>query len=125
MPLTLALVNVSSPSLNAVDTLSRLSHDTDIRVAQNAVLALGEHTLALLATIETLWSTENRGLCHILDHIALSDMGPAAISCHICSQDGAAYLSSCLLHLPLCEDSSKAEARAGPMNCIVTTSFPK
>lgn len=41
VPLTLALLNVSSPSLNAVDTLSRLSHDTDIRVAQNAVLALG------------------------------------------------------------------------------------
>ena len=47
MPLTLALLNVSSPSLNAVDTLSRLSHDTDIKVAQNAVLALGE--LCLLA----------------------------------------------------------------------------
>ena len=43
VPLTLALLNVSSPSLNAVDTLSRLSHDTDIQVAQNAVLALGEH----------------------------------------------------------------------------------
>ena len=42
MPLTVALLNVSSPSLNAVDTLSRLSHDTDIRVAQNAVLALGK-----------------------------------------------------------------------------------
>ena len=53
MPLTLALLNVSSPSLNAVDTLSRLSHDTDIRVAQNAVLALGEYTLALLAAIES------------------------------------------------------------------------
>jgi len=43
VPLTLALLNVSSPSLNAVDTLSRLSHDTDIQVAQNAVLALGGH----------------------------------------------------------------------------------
>ncbi|KAL0029326.1 hypothetical protein WJX79_010455 [Trebouxia sp. C0005] len=41
VPLTLALLNVSSPSLNAVDTLSRLSHDADIQVAQNAVLALG------------------------------------------------------------------------------------
>lgn len=52
VPLTLALLNVSSPSLNAVDTLSRLSHDTDIRVAQNAVLALGEYTLPLLAAIQ-------------------------------------------------------------------------
>lgn len=51
MPLTLALLNVSSPSLNAVDTLSRLSHDTDIRVAQNAVLALGEYHSALLLAL--------------------------------------------------------------------------
>ena len=43
VPLTLAILNVSNPSLNAVDTLSRLSHDTDIQVAQNAVLALGEY----------------------------------------------------------------------------------
>ena len=48
VPLTLAILNVSNPSLNAVDTLSRLSHDTDIQVAQNAVLALGERPLALL-----------------------------------------------------------------------------
>lgn len=56
VPLTLALLNVSSPSLNAVDTLSRLSHDTDIRVAQNAVLALGECTLPLLMALEILTS---------------------------------------------------------------------
>ena len=48
VPLTLALLNVSSPNLNAVDTLSRLSHDTDIHVAQNAVLALGTSPHLLL-----------------------------------------------------------------------------
>lgn len=47
VPLTVALLNVSNPNLNAVDTLSRLSHDTDIQVAQNAVLALGKHTFYL------------------------------------------------------------------------------
>ena len=55
VPLTLALLNVSSPSLNAVDTLSRLSHDTDIRVAQNAVLALGVYHSVLLAALEVQW----------------------------------------------------------------------
>ena len=29
-----------------MDALSRLSHDTDAEVAQNAVVALGEHSLA-------------------------------------------------------------------------------
>ena len=55
VPLTLALLNVSSPSLNAVDTLSRLSHDTDIRVAQNAVLALGKHHSTLHAAFQIQW----------------------------------------------------------------------
>ena len=49
VPLTVALLNVSNPNLNAVDTLSRLSHDTDIQVAQNAVLALGKHTFYLIS----------------------------------------------------------------------------
>ena len=42
IPLALALLNVSNPTLGAMDALSRLSHDTDAEVAQNAVLALGE-----------------------------------------------------------------------------------
>ena len=42
MPLALALLNVSNPTLGAMDALSRLSHDTDAEVAQNAVVSLGD-----------------------------------------------------------------------------------
>ena len=42
VPLAVALLNVSNPSLGAMDMLSRLSHDADMQVAQNAVVALGE-----------------------------------------------------------------------------------
>ncbi len=41
MPLAIALLNVSNPTLGAMDALSRLSHDTDAEVAQNAVVSLG------------------------------------------------------------------------------------
>jgi 26S proteasome regulatory subunit N1 len=41
VPLALALLNCSNPGLGAMDALSRLSHDTDAEVAQNAVVALG------------------------------------------------------------------------------------
>ncbi|KAK9903923.1 hypothetical protein WJX75_000553 [Coccomyxa subellipsoidea] len=41
VPLALALLNVSNPTLGAMDALSRLSHDTDAEVAQNAVVSLG------------------------------------------------------------------------------------
>lgn len=42
VPLALALLNVSNPTLGAMDALSRLSHDTDAEVAQNAVVSLGD-----------------------------------------------------------------------------------
>jgi len=41
VPLALALLHVSDPDYAIVDTLSRLSHDPDADVAQNATLALG------------------------------------------------------------------------------------
>mmetsp|Transcript_16474 Transcript_16474/g.49335 ORF Transcript_16474/g.49335 Transcript_16474/m.49335 type:complete len:898 (+) Transcript_16474:187-2880(+) len=41
VPLAVALLNTSNPGLSAMDMLSRLSHDSDVEVGQNAVLALG------------------------------------------------------------------------------------
>ena len=50
IPLALALLNVSNPTLGAMDALSRLSHDTDAEVAQNSVLALGELSAQMAAS---------------------------------------------------------------------------
>ena len=41
VPLAIAVLNISSPDMAAMDTLGRLSHDADSEVAQSAVLALG------------------------------------------------------------------------------------
>lgn len=41
VPLGLAALHVSDPDMMTMDTLSRLSHDADLEVAQNAILALG------------------------------------------------------------------------------------
>lgn len=41
MPLAIALLSPSDPDASLMDTLSRLSHDADTEVAQNAVVALG------------------------------------------------------------------------------------
>lgn len=46
MPLAVALLSVSNPTVGIMDTLSRLSHDSDQDVAQNAILALGTEALA-------------------------------------------------------------------------------
>ena len=41
VPLALALISVSNPKLNILETLSKFSHDTDIDVACNAIFAMG------------------------------------------------------------------------------------
>jgi len=41
IPLALGLHSVSNPRLAVMDTLSKLSHDNDVDVARNAILALG------------------------------------------------------------------------------------
>lgn len=41
VPLALALLHVSNPDFQHVDTLSRLSHDEDELVSQNAIMGLG------------------------------------------------------------------------------------
>eukprot|EP01095_Lingulamoeba_sp_RSL-Kostka_P012908 TRINITY_DN5214_c4_g1_i1.p1 TRINITY_DN5214_c4_g1~~TRINITY_DN5214_c4_g1_i1.p1 ORF type:complete len:893 (+),score=370.90 TRINITY_DN5214_c4_g1_i1:224-2680(+) len=42
IPLALAMVSISNPTkINVVDTLSKLSHDSDLDVAQAAILGLG------------------------------------------------------------------------------------
>ena len=41
VPLALGLLSVSNPQISVMDTLSKLSHDHDVDVAQGAILALG------------------------------------------------------------------------------------
>merc|ERR1711915_1064206 len=41
VPLALALVSVSNPQLNILDTLSKFSHDSDPEVSQNSIFGLG------------------------------------------------------------------------------------
>jgi 26S proteasome regulatory subunit N1 len=41
VPLTLGILNISKPNLSVMDTLSKLTHDSDPLVAQAAIFALG------------------------------------------------------------------------------------
>lgn len=41
VPLALGLLSISNPQMSVIDTLSKLSHDQDERLSQNAVLSLG------------------------------------------------------------------------------------
>jgi 26S proteasome regulatory subunit N1 len=41
VPLSLAALNISNPDFTVIDQLSRLSHDPDSEIAQNAIIALG------------------------------------------------------------------------------------
>lgn len=41
VPLALALISVSNPRLNILDTLSKFSHDADPEVSHNSIFAMG------------------------------------------------------------------------------------
>jgi len=41
VPLALGLASVSNPRISVMDTLSKLSHDSDAEVAMSAIFALG------------------------------------------------------------------------------------
>ena len=41
VPLALAILHISNPEFSIIDQLSRLSHDPDTEISQNAILALG------------------------------------------------------------------------------------
>ena len=41
VPLALGLISASNPQLTILDTLSKYSHDSDLAVALNAILAMG------------------------------------------------------------------------------------
>lgn len=41
VPLSLAALNISNPDFTVIDQLSRLSHDPDSEISQNAIIALG------------------------------------------------------------------------------------
>ncbi|KAF0972993.1 hypothetical protein FDP41_008657 [Naegleria fowleri] len=41
VPLGLGLLSVSNPQMSIMDTLSKLSHDNDVELSQNAIFALG------------------------------------------------------------------------------------
>lgn len=41
VPLALGLISASNPQLNVLDTLSKYSHDNDLEVALNAIIAMG------------------------------------------------------------------------------------
>lgn len=41
VPLALGLISASNPQLSILDTLSKYSHDSDLEVAANAIIAMG------------------------------------------------------------------------------------
>jgi 26S proteasome regulatory subunit N1 len=41
VPLALGLISASNPQMNVLDTLSKYSHDNDLEVALNAIIAMG------------------------------------------------------------------------------------
>ncbi|KAK9865857.1 hypothetical protein WJX84_007244 [Apatococcus fuscideae] len=83
VPLAIALLHVSEPSIGAVDTLSRLSHDADSEVAQNALVALG-----ILRSLSSYYYKEPTMLFLVRAVQGLVHMGKGLLTLHPRHTDG-------------------------------------
>lgn len=65
VPLALALISVSNPRLNILDTLSKFSHDADPEVSHNSIFAMGMVGSGKKRNPVLPWLCERRGFRNI------------------------------------------------------------
>ncbi|GAB9463320.1 26S proteasome non-atpase regulatory subunit 2 [Globisporangium polare] len=90
VPLAFALLSISNPEYTLIDTLSRLTHDADGGVAQNAILALGlvsagtnnSRVAGLLRQLSEFYSREANHLFVVRIAQGLLHMGKGLITLH-------------------------------------------
>ncbi|GMF59429.1 unnamed protein product [Phytophthora fragariaefolia] len=90
VPLAFALLSVSNPEYSLIDTLSRLTHDVDTGVAQNAILALGlvaagtnnSRVAGLLRQLSEFYSREANHLFVVRIAQGLLHMGKGLMTLH-------------------------------------------
>ncbi|KUF87302.1 26S proteasome non-ATPase regulatory subunit 2 B [Phytophthora nicotianae] len=90
VPLAFALLSVSNPEYALIDTLSRLTHDVDSGVAQNAILALGlvaagtnnSRVAGLLRQLSEFYSREANHLFVVRIAQGLLHMGKGLMTLH-------------------------------------------
>lgn len=90
VPLALALLSISNPEYSLIDTLSRLTHDADTGVAQNAILALGlvsagtnnSRVAGLLRQLSEFYSRDANPLFVVRISQGLLHMGKGLMTLH-------------------------------------------
>lgn len=96
VPLAYALLNVSHPQASVIDTLSKLTHDVDEHVSQNAVLALGlcgagtnqSRVAGLLRTLSVYYAKEPNHLFLVRVAQGLLHMGKGLLTLSPFHSDG-------------------------------------
>ena len=88
VPLALGLISIANPRLTIMDTLSKLSHDSDERVSQNAIFAMGligagtnnSRLATLLRQLATYYSKEPNHLFLVRIAQGLLHMGKGLLT---------------------------------------------
>jgi len=95
VPLALALVNVSNPVMQVIDTLSKLSHDPDKETSQNAIFALGlvcagtnnARVATMLRNLASYYAKEAGHLFLVRVAQGMVNMGKGHITCSPVASD--------------------------------------
>lgn len=96
VPLALGLLSISNPRLTILDTLSKLSHDNDMIVSQNAVLSMGflgagtnnARIATVLRGLATYYSKEPNHLFLVRIAQGLLHLGKGLITLNPVQSDG-------------------------------------
>eukprot|EP00536_Pseudo-nitzschia_multiseries_P009845 jgi/Psemu1/201772/e_gw1.286.36.1 len=90
VPLALALLHVSNPEFAVIDQLSRLSHDPDTEISQNAIIGMGvvsagtnnSRVAGLLRQLSEFYSKEGRHVFCVRIAQGLLHMGKGLMTMH-------------------------------------------
>mmetsp|Transcript_42113 Transcript_42113/g.61778 ORF Transcript_42113/g.61778 Transcript_42113/m.61778 type:complete len:937 (-) Transcript_42113:158-2968(-) len=88
LPLSLAVLHISNPEFSVIDQLSRLTHDPDAEISQNAILALGivsagtnnSRVAGLLRQLSEFYSKEAGHIFCVRISQGLNHMGKGLLS---------------------------------------------
>ncbi|TSK67161.1 26S proteasome non-ATPase regulatory subunit 2 [Bagarius yarrelli] len=80
VPLALALISVSNPRLNILDTLSKFSHDADPEVAHNSIFAMGMVGSAMLRQLAQYHAKDPNNLFMVRLAQGLTHLGKGTLT---------------------------------------------
>jgi len=139
VPIALGLLSVSNPRMTVIDTLAKLSHDNDLEISQNSILALGivgagtnnSRIATLLRSLSVYYTKEPNHLFLVRVAQGFLHMGKGLLTINPYHLDSLVYIPSAaaalvaLAHTALDMRHSVLSKRHYMLYCIAPAMRPR